>query len=121
MLSLLGANHRLPLFHMAKRFIRINEAKQRINDFTIGFMINTGLNVNKAFREQVEKYMYTTFGETTQPLVKSTLVKKNTSLLALIMFNETRANNPRKAYRVLSCVIYTITENCICIDHLACQ
>ena len=49
MLSLLGANHLLPLFHMAKRFIRIDEAKQRINEFTIGYIINTGLNVNKAF------------------------------------------------------------------------
>ena len=27
MLSLLGANHRLTLFHMAKRFIWINETK----------------------------------------------------------------------------------------------
>ena len=27
MLSLLGDNHRLPLFHMAKRFIWINEIK----------------------------------------------------------------------------------------------
>ena len=50
MLSLLGASHRLPLFHMAKHFICNNETEQRINDFTIGYMINPGLNVNKAFR-----------------------------------------------------------------------
>ena len=50
MLSLLGANHRLPLFHMAKRFIWINETKKRIHAFTIEYMINPGLNVNKAFR-----------------------------------------------------------------------
>ena len=48
MVSLLGANHRLPLFHMAKCFIWINETKQRINEFTIRYMINPGLNVNKA-------------------------------------------------------------------------
>ena len=53
MLSLLGANHRIPLFHMAKRFIWVNETKQLINEFTIGYMINPGLNVNKTFREQV--------------------------------------------------------------------
>ena len=40
MLSLLGANHTLPLFHMAKLFIWINETKQRINGFTIGYIIN---------------------------------------------------------------------------------
>ena len=63
-LSLLGANYRLPLFHMAKLFIWLTETKQRINDFTIGYMINPTLNVNKDFREKVEKCMYTTFGET---------------------------------------------------------
>ena len=54
MLLLLGANHCLPLIHMAKHFISINETKQRINEVTTGYMINKGLNVNKAFREQVE-------------------------------------------------------------------
>ena len=75
MLSLLGANHRLPIFHMVKHFIWINETKQRMNEFTIGYMINPGLNVNKFFREQVEKCMYTTFGEITQHFIKSTLEK----------------------------------------------
>ena len=49
MLSLLVENRRLPLFHMSKRFIWIDETKKRINEFTIGYMINPGLNVNKAF------------------------------------------------------------------------
>ena len=31
----------------------------------IGYMINPGLNVNKTFREQVEKCIYTIFGEIT--------------------------------------------------------
>ena len=44
-----------------------------MNEFTIGYMINPGLNINKTFREQVEKVMYTTFGEITQPLIKATL------------------------------------------------
>ena len=46
MLSLLGENHRLPLFHMAKHFIWLDETKKRINEFTIGYMINLGLNVD---------------------------------------------------------------------------
>ena len=105
MLSLLGANYRLPLFHMAKRFIWLNETKKRINEFTIGYMINPGLNVNKAFREQVEKCMYTTFGEITQPFIKATLSKNNTSVLALIMFYETRADNPGKSFGMLSLLL----------------
>ena len=49
MLSLLGANHCLPLFHMAKGSIWLNETKKDINEFIIGYMINPGLDVNKAF------------------------------------------------------------------------
>ena len=56
---------------MAKRFIWINETKKCINEFTIGYMINPGLNVNKAFREHVEKCMCTTFGEIKQPFNKA--------------------------------------------------
>ena len=84
-------------------------------------MINPGLNVKKSLREQVEKYMYTTFGETTQPFIKATLEKENISVLSLIMFYETTANNPDKYYRVLSCVIYTIVKNYFCIDYPDCQ
>ena len=73
MLSLLGANHRLPLFHMDKSFIWVNETRQRINEFTIGYMINTNLNIKKAFREQVDKCMKTTFGPIIQPHIRATL------------------------------------------------
>ena len=62
--------------------------------------------------------MYTTFVEITQPFIEATLPKKNTSVLELIMFYDTRADNPRKAFRVLSCVIYNIMKNYFCIDYL---
>ena len=79
-------------------------------------MINPGLNVNKAFKKQVKSFMYTTFGEITQPFIKATSEKNNTIVLALITFNETWADNPKKYFRVLSCVIYTIIKNYVCID-----
>ena len=75
MLSLLGGNHRLPLFYMAKHFIWLNETKQCIKDFTIGYMINPNLNINKAFIEQVGKCMKTTFGAITQSFLRATLSK----------------------------------------------
>ena len=60
---------------MDKLFICINETKQCINEFTIGYIINPGLNVKKSFIEQVEECMYTKFGVITQPLIKATLAK----------------------------------------------
>ena len=82
MLLLLGANHRLSLFHMTKHFICINEVKQRIDQFMIVYMVNPSLNVNRAFRKKVEKFMYATFGEITQPFIKSILENIYISVLA---------------------------------------
>ena len=120
MLSFLGKNHRLPLFHMDKSFIWLNEIKKRINEFTIGYMINPNLNINKALREQVDKCMNTKFGPITQSHIRATSEKNKTRVLELLMSYETRKNT-KKAFRVLSCVIYTIIKNYVCIDYLACQ
>ena len=51
---LLGTNHRLPLSHMDQSYIWLEENNQRINEFSIGYMMNPDLNMNKVFREQVK-------------------------------------------------------------------
>ena len=62
--------------------------------------------------------MKTTFGAITQAHISKILAKKNTRVLALLTFYETR-KTPKKVFKVLSCVIYTIIRNYICIDYLA--
>ena len=59
--------------------------------FAIKYMINLGFHFNRTFRDEVEKCIYTIFSELTQPFIKATFSKKNTSLLALIMLHDTRA------------------------------
>ena len=49
MQSLLGAYHFLPLIQMAKRFLN-ERKKERINEFSIGYMINPTLNIKKSFK-----------------------------------------------------------------------
>ena len=120
-LQLVGDNNCLLLLHMAKRFICLEETKERINEFDIGYMINSDLDVNKAFREQVDKCMNNMFGALTQNFIKNTRYKSNTSVLSLVMFHETRGLTPKKYFIVLSCVMYTIIDNYVCIDYLACQ
>ena len=88
MLPLLGVDHRLQLLYMAKRFIWLEETGKLINEFEIGYSINPGLHVNKAFRDQVEKCINTKFGALTQTLIKSILSKNNTRVLELIKFHE---------------------------------
>ena len=77
------------------------------------------LNINKAFREQVYKCMKTTFYEITQYFIRATLSKNKTRVLSLLIFYGTISENI--AYKVLSCVIYTIIKNYVHIDYLACQ
>ena len=105
---------------MDKSFICLEETKERINDFLIEYMINPTLNFNKAFREKMNKFMKTTFGAITQPHIQTTLAKKKTRLLEQLMFYETR-QNPKKYFKVLSCVIYTRISNYVYIDYLSCE
>ena len=39
-------------------------------------------------------------------------------MLALVIFYESGEINPRKMFKVLSCVIYTIIDKYFCIDYL---
>ena len=64
--SLLWTNHRLPLSHMAKSYIWLEEKNQRINKLSIGCIMNPNLSINKAFKDQVNKCMKTTIGAITQ-------------------------------------------------------
>ena len=51
---IVGGELFLPIIlYMDKSFIWLNETNKCINEFTIGYMINPGLNVNKEFREKV--------------------------------------------------------------------
>ena len=56
-------------------------------------LFTCSLNINKAFREQVNKGMKNTFFTITQPHIKTTWSKNKTRVLALLILNETR-NNP---------------------------
>ena len=91
-----------------------------MNEFPIGYMINPRLNINKAFIEQVDKCMNNKFVPITQLFIRETSPKNKTIVSAVLMFYETR-KSPKKAFNVLSCVIYNIINNYVCIDYLACE
>ena len=57
-----GVNNRLPLLHMAKRFIWIHEKYELINGFDFVCMINPTFHVDKSFKEHVSKCMNNMFG-----------------------------------------------------------
>ena len=53
--------------------------------------------------------------------IKDYLRKKNTCVMELMMFYENNGVKPKKVYRLLSCVIYYLIDNYVCIYHLSCQ
>ena len=48
-------------------------------------------------------------------------MKKNTSVMTLIMIYENNVEIPKQLYIVLSCVVYTLIDNYVCIEYLPCQ
>ena len=116
--SMLGANFRMPLLHMSKSYIWLEETNQRINEFSIGYTMNPILNRNRAFKDQVKVCLKHTFGPDTNSHISKTLQKPNTRVLALVIFYESGKTIIRKMFRVLSCVIYTIIDKYVCIDYL---
>ena len=89
-----------------------------MNKFSIGYMINPKLNINKEFREQMDKCLNNTVGPITQNYIRATWSKKKIRVLALLMFYKTRKNY-KIVFKVLSSVIITIISNDVCIDYLA--
>ena len=49
--SMLVANYCMPLLHMSKSYIWIEETSQRINEFSFVYMLNPTLYTNKVFKE----------------------------------------------------------------------
>ena len=45
-------------------------------------------------------------------------MKRNTRVLALVVHYDLGNLNPRKMFKVLSCVIYAIIDRYVCIDYL---
>ena len=81
-------------------------------------MLNPTLNKNKAFKQQVKACLINTFGADTNKRINKKMMNRDTRVLALVVFYELGNFNPRKMFRVLSCVIYTIIGRYFCIDYL---
>ena len=54
-MPLVGVNNRQPILHIPKIMVQFYYTDESINQFVIGYMINTSLNCNKVLREKVEK------------------------------------------------------------------
>ena len=121
LLPLLGVNNNQPLLHISKIFVYMDTTEEHSNKFVIGCMIKPTIHVNNVFRDQVEKFLRATFHQNTMEGIRNIIRKKDTCVIALVIFYNTRTKNPIKVYGVLSCVLYCVIENYVCIDYLCCH
>ena len=90
------------------------------HQFSIRYMINPSFHINKKFKTQVEKCLGCSFSIKKIKNIQKFLTKNNTSVMALILIYETVRTSIKKVFRVLSCVVYTLVDNYVCIDYLSC-
>ena len=61
---------------MAKRYIWLEETNDRINQFSVGYIINPNFHKNKAFKEKVKGFLKNTFVPSTNIHIGKILLKK---------------------------------------------
>ena len=69
---------------------------EKNNKFAIGYIIKPLLHINKVFREQVEKFLRSTFNESTKVTIRGVMKNNDTCVIALIMFYETNGTKPKR-------------------------
>ena len=55
-----------------------------------------------------------------EPII-DVMKNKDKYVISLVIFYESKGIKPKKVYRVLSCVLYSIVDNFVCIENLSCQ
>ena len=87
-MPIVGVNNRLPILHMSKIMVHFHSTEKTLHQCAIYYMINPYLHINRIFREQVQKYLGCYFSTKTMKNIRYCLMKKNTSVMALIMIYE---------------------------------
>ena len=80
-------------------------------------MLNPGLSINKAFREKVESNMDLRFISKKMITIIRVLIKKNTCVFSILIFDE---NTNNTILKVLSSIVCLIIKNHVCADYLCC-
>ena len=83
---------------MSKTFVYLHHIEEPINEFDISYMVHPIFHVNKSFKEHMEKCMNDEFGTITKLSIKNSMKKKNTCVLAVVIFYETRHKNTIKYF-----------------------
>ena len=76
-------------------------------------MINPSLHINRVFRKQFKKYLRATFHENTMENIRNVMKNKDTCVIALIFFNESKGGNKKIIYGDKLCPLFSHRELCL--------
>ena len=105
---------RLILRHM-KKMICDPVKKKAMHQIYVGYMTHLMQNKHRTRIDQVIIFLYLAFKQVTVKSIKNE-VTKNVSVILLVIIYE---NRKKMMYEVIGAVIYTIINNCICLDYLS--
>ena len=120
-MPIVGVNHRLPKLNISKIMVHRYTTYENINPFSINYMINFSLKFNNTIRIKVETFVCVYFSAGAMKTIKNCLMKKNTCVMSIIMIYENNGEIPKRLYRVLCYVVYSLIYNYVCIEYLSCQ
>ena len=99
---------------MSKIMVHIYSTENTIHQFAIGYMINPSLHINRVFIEQVQKCLGCTFSIETKKTIRDCLLKKNTSIMTIIMIYENYWKIYNKIeYSAKLCCVYSYRTFCL--------
>ena len=81
---------------MSKIMVYFYATNGQMNQFEIGYMINPPLHINMVFREKFEKCLRDTYHENTMETIRNVIKNKDTCVIALMIFYESKGNKPKK-------------------------
>ena len=97
---------------MSKTFVYINTIEELIHIFTIIYMINHTLHVNRVFRYQAETFLKYISNQNTIQGIKNIPRTKNTCVISIVMFYETKKFNI-SVWGVKFCTLLCHEELCL--------
>ena len=81
---------------MSKIKVHCYSTDEHINQFSIGYMINSLLKCDKVFRLKVGTFLSFSFAYNTMNIIRHCLKKKNMCVMARIMIYENNRGNVKK-------------------------
>ena len=81
---------------MSKRMVYLYATDEQIKQFSIGYMINPSLHINKVFRYIFLKRLKTTFNENTMENIRYVMKNKGTCVIAKKCFMRIKEQNQKK-------------------------